>query len=255
MAATEGSRTVEKTLSLLDCFSSNRTELTLTQLQEITGIPASTLFRLLTSLYQTGFLEYNGKTKHYSLGVKLIKLGSFASESFDVYRISKPYMQALKEETKETVTIFIRRGLSKVCIGTVESDYAVRYSAKQGEEHPLYVGASGKVLMSRLENDEIAEIVHKIGLRKITPNTDSSLEQIIEKIEFVRKNGYAMSWGERQISSAGFGVPIIDFRGHVAASINISLPAERLQNYVLPEWIEKLKNTGAEISKKLGGIS
>ena len=252
MAATEGSRTTEKALSLLDYFSTERTELTLTQFQELAGFPASTLFRLLTSLHHTGFLEYSKKTKQYSPGVKLIKLGFLASESFDVYRIAKPYMQKLKTETKETITLFIRRELSKVCIGTVESDYPIRYSAKQGEEIPLFIGASGKVLLSRLANSEIAEIANKIGFKKITPNSDSSLEQIIKKVDFVRENGYAMSWGERQISSAGFGVPITDFKGDVIASINISLPAERLQDYVLPQWIETLKNTGAEISRKLG---
>lgn len=252
MAATEGSRTTEKALSLLDCFSTDRTELTLTQFQVLAGFPASTLFRLLTSLHQSGFLEYNEKTKQYSPGVKLIKLGFLASESFDVYRIAKPYMLELKAETKETVTLFIQRGLSKVCIGTVESDFPVRYSAKQGEEIPLYIGASGKVLLSRLTNSEIAEIVDKIGYKKITPNSDASIEQIIKKVDFVRENGYAMSWGERQISSAGFGVPITDFKGDVVASINISLPAERLQDYVLPQWIEILKKVGGEISQKLG---
>lgn len=250
---TEGSRTVEKTLALLDCFSIDRTELTLSQFQEISGYPASTLFRLLTSLHQCGFLEYNSKTKQYSPGIKFIRLGFLASEAFDVYRVAKPYMLELKGETGETITLFVRRDLSKVCIGRVESDHAVRYSAKLGDALPLYVGASGKVLMSHLTDEEIRGLVEKIGIKRLTSRSDTSIEQILEKIKFVRENGYAMSRGERQAGSAGIGVPLTDFRGNVLASLNITLPAERVREDIMPGWIDKLKKTGAEISKRLGG--
>lgn len=252
MATTEGSRTVEKTLALLDFFSIGRTELTLSQIQNLSGYPASTLFRLLTTLRQSGFLEYNERTKQYSPGIKFIKFGFLASESIDVYRISKPYMLKLKNATSETVTLFVRRNLSKICIGTVESDYLIRYSAKQGEELPLHVGASGKILLSRLSDEEIKEIVEKIGFKQLTPNSDTSLSQIMEKIEFVRKNGYSMSVGERQVGSAGFGVPLTDFMGNVIASLNVSFPAERGREEVFPKWIEILKETAVQISQKLG---
>lgn len=252
MTYIEGSRTVGKALSLFDYFTIERTKLTLSEMWALSALPPSTLFRLLTTLRQCGFLEYNDRTKQYSPGIKFIRLGLMSSEALDVCRISKSYMAELKKVTNETVSLFVRRGLYKVCISMVESDYAVRYAAKRGEEIPVYIGASGKVLLSGLDDDYIAGILEAIGFVWKTPNSDSSKDQVMEKIEFVRKNGYAMSWGERQVGSAGFGVPLSDFRGNVLASLNVSLPAERLRNDVLPKWIDALKNTGALISQKMG---
>ena len=253
MVATEGSRTVEKTLGLMDYFSIGQPGLTLAKIHQMSGQPSNTLFRLLTTLHRCGFLEYDEKTKQYSPGIKFIRLGFMASDAMDIYKISKPYMSELKNLTNETVSLFIKRGLHKICIGTVESDHAVRYAARCGEEMPLYIGASGKVLLSRLRDQEIERIVSELGFVWEAPNADRSLEQVMEKIRFVRENGYAMSLGERQMGSAGLGVPLTDFKGNVLASFNISLPAERVHNDVLPKWIHVLKNTGIQISQKLGG--
>lgn len=252
MATTEGSRTVEKTLGLLDYFSIGQSELTLTDIHRLSGQPSSTLFRLLTTLHQCGFLEYDENTRKYSAGIKFIRLGLMATSAMDIHKISTPYMNELKNLTGETVSLFIKRGLYKVCIATLESDYAVRYSARRGEEIPIYVGASGKVLLSRLQDQEIVQIVTDLDFVWNAPNADKSLELVMEKIRFVRENGYAMSLGERQEGSAGFGVPLIDFQGNVLASLNVSLPAERAHNDVLPKWIHALKCTGTQISHKLG---
>lgn len=253
MVATEGSRTVEKALVLMDYFSIGQAELTLAEIHQLSGQPSSTLFRILTTLHRCSFLKYDEKTRQYSPGIKFIRLGFMASDAMDIYKISKPYMNELKNLTGETISLFIKRGLHKVCIGTVESDYAVRYAARRGEEIPLYVGASGKVLLSRLRDQEIEGIVSELGFVWKSPNADRSLEHVMEKIRFVRGNGYAMSLGERRVGSASLGVPLTDFKGNVLASFNISLPAERVRSDVLPKWIHVLKNTGVQISQKLGG--
>jgi len=245
-------KSLEKAFQILELFSEGKNLLTFSDIRRLTKMPISSLYRFLSTLTGAGYLEYEPSTKKYSLGAKLILLGNLALESLDIVKISAPYMETLKEKTGETITLFVRRGLRKVCVSKVESDYSIRYTAKLGQPNYLHAGASGKILLSGLSKEILDAIERETGFPRMTDKTITERSELETSLEEVKKKGFAISSGERQEGSAGIGVPVYDFKGEVVASLNISLPAERLSSEKTEVWVHLLMDAGMAISKKMG---
>lgn len=245
-------KSLEKGFQILELFDTTRQFLTFTDIRKMTKMPVASLYRFLWTLSKNGYLEFEETSKRYSLGSKLIYLGNMALENLEIQKIAYPYMKRIKEITGETVTLFVRRGFRKVCVCKVESDFSVRYSAQVGKPNFLHVGASGKVLLSGLKKEMLDAMEKEIGFPRMTDWTITSRSEMDETLEKVRKNGFATSSGERQEGAAGIGVPIYDHNGEVVASLNISLPSERLTSEKTEIWVKLLKDAGNAISKKIG---
>lgn len=245
-------KSLEKAFQILELFGRGKSQLTFSEIQKLTKMPVASLYRFLSTLAHSGYLEFSSSTKRYSLGPKLVFLGNLALEGLDIVKIATPYMEALKEKTGETVTLFVRRGFRKVCVSKIESDYSVRYTAKVGQPTYLHVGASGKVLLSGLDKETLDALEREVGFPRMTNQTITSRSELETVLEKVRKDGFAVSSGERQEGAAGIGTPVYDVKGEVVASLNISLPSERLTPEKTTDWASLLVEAGTAISKKMG---
>lgn len=98
-----GSRntSLSKSLNILDCFiGNNQTRLSLSDIQGMTQIPVSTCYRLIDFLKQSGYLTKSKKDKHYSLGWKLLLLGSASAgtnRELFLWELAPPYMRLLRD--------------------------------------------------------------------------------------------------------------------------------------------------------------
>lgn len=115
-----GSRTVQRALDILYCFSEERQELTLTDISKEMNLAMSTTTRLLKALEMNHFVEKNPDTMKYRLGQRLYLLGYIAGKSIKLRELAKPLMYALRDETKETVNLYVMDATSRVCIEQAE---------------------------------------------------------------------------------------------------------------------------------------
>lgn len=226
--------------------------LNFSEINEHLALPQATLYRFLSTLVACGLLDIDTKSKMYSLGPGIIYLGSSAIASINIVELARPYMEKLKEKTKETISLFIRKGFYKICVAKVEGDYNVRYSAKIGEPCYLHGGASGNVLMSGMTTKEIDALEREVGFPKLTEYTITERTCINANLAKTRANGYWISYRERRDDTAGIGVPIFDHNGYVIASLNITLPANRFDKEKISVWLPLLIEAGRQISRKNG---
>lgn len=215
-------------------------------------LPTATLYRFLSTLVDCDMLDFDNKTKQYSLGPNIIYLGNAAISSIDIIKLAFPLMEQLKNETGETISLFVRKGLHKICVAKVESDHSIRYSAKIGKANYLHGGASGNVLMAGMTKEELDALEEKIGFPKLTQYTITDRRMIEESLAQTRRDGVWVSYKERSDDTSGIGVPIYDCQGQIVASLNITLPAIRFDREKIERWIPILKRAGAEISRKNG---
>src|SRR5256714_3869823 len=94
-----------KALDLLSAFSFREPRLSLADLAARTGIPRATAFRLLTTLEQAGFVAKAGG--EYQLGIKCFVLGNIVAAGLDLREKAHPHLEALRDETGETVHLAI----------------------------------------------------------------------------------------------------------------------------------------------------
>ncbi|WP_392438371.1 IclR family transcriptional regulator [Cloacibacillus evryensis] len=242
---------VYKAYKILELFG-EKSGLSFAEINNRLDLPQATLYRFLATLITCGLLDVDPKSKLYSLGPSMIYLGNAAVSSIDIVSLARPFMEKLKEETNETISLFIRKGFKKICIAKVESDLSIRYSAKIGEANYLHGGASGNILMAGMTKKELDMLESTIGFPKLTEHTvidRGKIERILDK---TRKDGYWVSYKERRDDTAGIGVPIFNHLGQIVASLNITLPSTRFDEITVEKWIPILKKAGLDISRKNG---
>lgn len=242
---------VYKAYKILELFG-EKSSMNFAEINERLDLPPATLYRFMSTLISCGMLDMDPKSKLYSLGPSMIYLGSAAISSIDIVALARPFMEKLKDETNETISLFIRKGFKKICIAKVESDMSIRYSAKIGAANYLHGGASGNILMAGMTKKELDMLESSVGFPKLTDYTVTDREKIEEVLDTTRKNGYWVSYKERSDDTSGVGVPILNHLGQVVASLNITLPSTRFNKITVEKWIPILKKAGAEISRKNG---
>ena len=191
---------VERALSILEAFGETRSELTLTEIAEETGLYKSTILRLAASLGRYGYLVRDDKGL-FRLGPGLWRLGSSYRRNFDLGEFIRPVLRELVNETGETASFSVRDGDERVCLYRENSRHPIRHHLDEGVRLPLERGAAGRVLLAHAESS-------------------GSKNQII-------RDGFAISVGERSPDVAAVAVPVRRADGAIRGALAISGLASR----------------------------
>lgn len=248
-------RSVSRALSILDCIAANGGQLNLSEIMNYTGLPKATAFRLIRTLENRQYLVHDTSRGKFRLGPRLIHLGNLALDGTELRQVALPIMRSLREKSGETVTLFVRHGVWKVCIEKVESMHEIRRTAEIGKMLPVHVGASGKVLLSGLSSEELDVIIAQTGLPIMTVNTTTDPVVLRREIAEVAKEGCAISKGERETGAAAVGAPIRDHTNTICASLNISGPLTRFPNNKIDLFKALVIEAANDISFHMGCIS
>src|SRR5699024_1469134 len=109
-------QSVDRALRILEILQGNPKGLGVTDISYRLDVSKSTSYRLLTSLYNRGYVKQDETTELYKLGLKLIHLGQSVSDHLDIVELSKPYLQNLSNITGETAHLAVMEGHKVVYI-------------------------------------------------------------------------------------------------------------------------------------------
>ncbi|MFK2827203.1 IclR family transcriptional regulator [Bacillus sp. B190/17] len=248
-------QSVIKALGLLDLFSKDKKELTLSELAEKSGMAKPTAYRLLSSLEECGFLtkiKNNNQDVRYRLGLKLLDLGSLVAEHLELRSIALPLMRELSADIDEVVHLVILDRDEAVYIEKVETNQAVRLYTRVGKRSELYSGSGPKLLLSYLPEEERQALIEKMTFKKLTEHTVENADMLKEEIRQIKEQGYAVSRGEQNLGTIGISYPIRDYTKEVVAALNVSGPEARIDDKLEGMVKEKTKETALRISAELG---
>jgi len=214
-------RSVERALEVLLCFAGKSGGLGVTFIAEEVGLYKSTVHRILGALEVKGFVRQDVSTGRYHLGLKALELASGYLLSGDLPSVAHPEMVALRDRAQETVSLYVRDGTERVRVQRAEGPLTVRRVVGLGERLPLYLGASGKVLLGWLPPSERASLLDQ----SLPPGHDRvGLEVCLERYHH---QGWALSSEEREQGVASVAAPVLDRAGRCVAALAISGPVSR----------------------------
>lgn len=249
LAETMGSKVnaILRGARILTSIASGNT--TLTAVSNHTGFSVSTTHRLLKSLETTGFISQDPWSRQYGLGPLVSTLALIPGVAHQgLISSARDDMERVRALTKETVALVIRMGLQRVQLVELPSPHALKYTAGAGFAAPLYYGATGKVLLSQHSEDEVALLLKRAPLVKLTAQTVANPDELASQIAKVRVEGYALSRSEMFDGTISLSVPIKNYYMPVAMSV---LAPENRFVTDLTLWLRPLKESAYSISKKL----
>lgn len=239
-------RAVERALDILLCFAGTETELGLSDIAKRIGLHKSTVHRLLASLESKGFIRRHPQTEKYRLGWSVLELVSNVYQSDDLSSIVSPEMTRLRDLLGETISLYVLSGIERIRIQAIESKQPVRRVANVGRRLPLYVGASGKVLLAYSSEELLEELM-----------TDSSwppelsLDEFRHALQQVRESGYAVSIEEREPGAAAVAAPIRGRNGEAVAALSISGPVDRFTPEAVERFAQEVRKSAEMLTKML----
>ena len=233
-------RVVERVLQILNCFSKEQLNLSLTQISSQLGLPPSTTSRIVATLENYGYLARDEDTQKYYLGPSIARLGTLCYTQMDFRRIAVPYMIELREQFNESVGLYIASKGYRVCIERIESTHPLKRILNIGDRLPLTRGASGRLLLAYQPREVIEKLLAE------DPYTS------LDRLEEIRRSGYSTSRSEREEGVSSVAAPVFDSRHRVVAALNISGPTARIDDKRMEQMAVMVREYAERISREMG---
>ena len=176
-------------------------------------------------------------------------MGAIAKAYFKPQQIAFPYMQELRDDTKEAVSLYGMENEFRVCYEHVPSLLTMRCVVRVGDRFPLWAGAGGKVLLAYAEVG-IAER-EAMKLKKITENTLTDKDGFMKELANIRACDYAISCGEREDGILSLAIPIFDRDKRAPYCLSIAGPSTRFNEEKVAELIPRMQEMCTKISQQL----
>ena len=244
---------LRKGLELMDCFARKETW-SLAELAVELGQTKPTVFRILHTVEEFGYLRKDPLTGRYSLAMRFHTLGSAAVRHEQLRWQALPPLQDLARETGETVLVGILYDGEAICVQAVDGTRLVRMHAFVGKRTPAHASALGKVLLAHVPDAELDAFVSH-GLPRFTPATITDPALLRAALHQVRAQGWALDDEEMEIGLRCLGAPITDHSGRPCACVAVSAPAARMEPERIALLTPQVKATAARISRMLGSPS
>ena len=246
-------RSVERALRVLSLLSDGK-QRSLKELSEEIGINSSTIFRFLTTLSNRGYVERDEQTAMYRLGIACLELARAYHESSDVRQVAFEELERLRDDTKETVNLAILDKMEVVYVVKFLGLHAIGIMTSQvGGRSPAYCTGLGKLLLAFKDPKEVLSYFKEKGFHRFSENTIMNIKTLMDHLEEVRIQGYALDHGEHEPEVRCIAAPIYNFAGKVVAAISISGPASRMDPLESQkELIRETQEAARSISLRLG---
>jgi len=245
------SRSLARGLQILQQFSPERPEWTLSELGEATGLPLPTVYRLLRTLMTHQFVEQDPITRRFRLGSGVIRLIGPALHARRLPEIARPHVRWLSEALGETANLAVLEGNRVLYLVSYASPRLVGVQTYAGLLLPAHCTALGKCLLAYLDEKAARALLGPEPYPARTPFTKTRWRELLPELRWIRAKGYALSRQEYELGLNACAVPIWE-GDRVCAAINVSIPlsrwsAHRLRHEILPA----LRQAAGAISEQL----
>jgi DNA-binding IclR family transcriptional regulator len=239
-----------KACTLLECFSHEKTELTLAELAEGAQLNKSTARRILATMEHANWI---GRTddRRYRLTIRLFEIGSIVVDSMDIRQESKPSLIELASNLGETSYLIVPDDIRGVCIDRVEGSSPVKVLFGIGATLPLYVGGGTTAILAYSNDDVISEVISQ-GLTPYTEKTTTDVGKLRERLEEIRRQGFSFSDEDIVLGICAVGAPVFNKEGEVVASISVGGPSDRFKPPRLEEIASAVISAAQVVSSRLG---
>lgn len=238
-------------LRVLECFSVDDPEKGVTEIAQELGLGKSTVHRVLITLEQAGYVRKDEATRHYRLGLSVLRLSGVLISNLELYREGQHLLEVFANRFDEAVHLAVLEGYHTVYISKIESSHPVRILTHLGRKNPIHCTSSGKVILA-FQTPALIDTVVDLGLERFTRTTVTDPVQFRTELAEIRNLGCATSHGEMREGVSSIAVPVRDYSRQVVGAVTVVGPTGRFTPTKVQSLTKQLHSVGREISARLG---
>ena len=244
---------LDRALDILDSFTFQNREMSLSEIVQRTGLNKTTVKRLVSNLTRRAYLKQDLDSKRYQLGLRLFELGGIIFSSFSLRKVAAHYSTFLRDETGGTLLLGTMMEDHLVYIDKHEGNSMVRISPSIGWRRKLNFGMLGMTLMAHIAVRKMRNILKQYPLEAYTPFSLTEEGKFILRLEKIREDGFVVEREEAVEGIIGIAAPIRDYSRQVVAALGVSLPIARGNKDVeVLRIVNLVKKACDDISNDLG---
>lgn len=244
-------RSVSKAMELLETLLARRAPMSLQELSSAAGYPKSTVYALLSTLREHAMVEQRADGR-YALGIRLFEYGCAVSESLDVSRVARPFLERLAERSGGSSYLSVLEGGHVLSLDQCTGGAGVQVVPEVGSRLPLHATAQGKLLLAYLGAGEARRLLSGAELPPYTPHTVTDAETLLALLPDVRARGYAVEDGEYKIGLRSVAAPVRGSAGEVRCAVGVVGLYRRVQSDEFQSAARETVSAAAALSAALG---
>jgi len=244
---------VKRAFSILHVIGDNPREFGISDIAKTLGMNKSSVHGIMVALEEVGAIKRDPHTKKYVLGYTILELSRRTLSAMPLRETARRHMETLMEEIRETIFLSIVNNRHALVLDVVESNKEMKVTPSSGTRLSLAVGASGKVLLSLMDEEKVREYLSTKGLTHYTDRSITDPDVYLEELRTVRERGYALDYEEYLEGVRAVAVPVAT-HGALLACICVlgftsSLTDDRME-YVITRTLQ----TADAIAGELAGV-
>jgi IclR family acetate operon transcriptional repressor len=205
---------IARAAAILRTLEDEPTGLSLGAIAKKSGLPRSTVQRMVDALAQEELLEVHGPGG-VCLGPALMRLASHSH--IDITQKARPYLEELSRATGETAVLIGASGNELLILHSVVSPNALRVAPVAGNFLSIYATAGGKILLAAMRDPTVMNMLGT-ELKRLTPKTPT-LKQLLVQLGHVRQSGFAFDFDEHTLGVGAIAVGLQTPQGQYAIDV------------------------------------
>ncbi|OLS50938.1 IclR family transcriptional regulator [Rhodovulum sulfidophilum] len=205
-------RQADNVLRFFEYFAASQRPTTLTELSEALKLPLSSTSNLVSTLRERGFLFEVRKRGGFYPTRRMYDLTLSILDGDPVLGLVREHMEALREETGETILLAAREGDRVIYLEALESRKGVRYSARPGETRPIYAISSGKAILAALDDAALRREIDRLDYSEAAEASITDRVALFDDIVSARARGWFLNASEYtpEVSAVGMLLDIAE---------------------------------------------
>ena len=250
--------TAEKVAQLLLAFDSDNSggsgDRSVSELSRIVGRERTQVCRMLKSLSQARVVEQDPDSRRYRLAWRMRVMAAEAGDQ-TLIRAAHPMLKNLVAGTGEVALLSVQEANRCLTVMREESRGLLVGGGWVGRCSAMHFTASGRALMFDTDDELVRALTaDDFGTHTRAANAPRDLDQLLNRLRFERRRGYALASEEIEVGLTSVSVPVRNVQGQILAVLNVSGPTLRM--------MERIENTArvlmavnAAITRSLGARS
>lgn len=248
----ESLTSLKKAIKILSLFDLHQPELSLGDIVFQSGLPKTTAYRILTALVDGHLCAKDPVTGRYSLGLMLLHFGHVRRRQTRLRDLAIPILRLMRTQIDDTTVISIRAGDDRVHLEQAEAHHPLFLHSEPGMHVPLYVGATGLILLAGLTPAQIESYIARTSFERKQRNQILTAAQLRAELARIGERGHAESRAELSHAKCmTLAVPITDERRATIGAVGVLVPESRYTAEFKARALQVLADGALKIAAKM----